>query len=118
MSPILLIITFVVLSGLGDAQGFIHASKIWRGGQPAWAEVVQSTLGFQFGVVMFWLALRYLSQLRVVSAEVQTLLWFGVTIVGVALLSGSFVRWQRLDQLIAIGVLAGVGWLLLRTNGS
>lgn len=116
MWPIILIITFTLLSGFGDAQGFIHASKVWQAGQFVWAEAAKSALSFQFGVFMFWLAIRYLKQFGVVLPEVQTLLWFGVTIVGVALLSGKVAQWQRIDQFVGIGVLAGIGWLLFHTG--
>jgi len=74
-------------------------------------------VGFQFGVFMFWIALRYLGQFGVVSAEIQTLIWFGVTMVGVAALSGQFTQWQRMDQIGALCVLTGIGWLLFHTGG-
>jgi divalent metal cation (Fe/Co/Zn/Cd) transporter len=45
---------------------------------------------------------------------VQTLFWFSATIVGVALLSGRILEWPRVDQLVAAGVLAGIGWLVYR----
>jgi len=117
MWSVLLIIGFTLLSGLGDAQGFIHAGKVWQGDRIVWSEAFKSALGFQFGVFMFWLALRYLKGFGIVSAEVQTLLWFGVTIVGVAALSGKFVRWHTIDQAISVTVLVGIGWLLFRTGG-
>jgi hypothetical protein len=117
MWPVLLIIVFTVLSGYGDAQGFIHAGKVWQDGQFVWPEAVKSALGFQFGVVTFWVALRYLARYGVVSTEIQTLLWFGVTIIGVAVLSGKFIQWAWVDQLVGVSVLAGVGWLLFRTGG-
>jgi len=116
MWPIILTITFTLLSGFGDAQGFTHASKIWHDHHFDWLEALKSALGFQLGVLMFWLALRYLGQIGVVSVEIQTLLWFGVTIVGVAILSGKFVQWRMLDQFVSLGVLGGVVWLLFRTG--
>ena len=117
MWPILLIIFFTLLSGFGDAQGFLHSSRIWQNGGFVWQEAVKSMSGFLFGIVMFWFGLRWLGQLGVVSAEIQTLLWFGVTIIGVALLSGHFARWERVDQAVAVAVLAGIGWLLFRSGG-
>ena len=47
------------------------------------------------------------------SAEVKTTLWFTATIVGVAVVSGSFVQWKLADQLVGLGVLGGIAWLLL-----
>lgn len=52
-----------------------------------------------------------------VSPEMQTLLWFTMTIIGVAIVSGQFVDWQRVDQAVAVAILIGLGWLLFRTGG-
>ncbi|HJS28592.1 MAG TPA: hypothetical protein VJ768_03155 [Anaerolineales bacterium] len=117
MWSVILVIIFTLLSGFYDAQGFIHASKVWQDGRFVWAKAFRSMLGFILGVTLYWLALRYLGQLGIVSAEVQTLLWFGVTIVGVALLSGRFAQWQLVDQIVSFGVLGGIAWLLFRTGG-
>ena len=51
------------------------------------------------------------------QAETQTLVWFAVTIIGVAVLSGHFARWQRVDQVAGALVAAGAAWLLVRTGG-
>jgi hypothetical protein len=116
MWPILLVIFFTLISGFGDAHGFLHSSRIWQDGRFVWPEAIRAMAGFLFGILMFWFSLRWLAQLGVASAEVQSLLWFSVTIVGVALLSGQFFRWERIDQVVAAVVLAGMGWLLIRTG--
>lgn len=117
MRPLALVVLFTLFSGFGDAQGFIHAGRVWQGNHFVWLEAVKSALGFQLGTFMLWLALRYLGRFGVFSTEVQTLLWFAVTMVGVAALSGKFAQWQRLDQLMGVALMAGVGWLLVRTGG-
>ncbi len=117
MWPVLLTVLFTLLSGFGDALGFIHAGRVFRDGRFLWEEALKSAAGFQMGVFMLWLALRYMSQLATLSTEVQTLLWFGVTIIGIAILSGKFAQWQTTDQVVGVGVLAGIGWLLVRTGG-
>lgn len=115
MMMLLWVVVFTLLCGLGDALGFVHASRTWQDGRFAWTEAAKSALGFQFGVVMYWLALRELSAWGVVSAEAQTLVWFGATIIGVAALSGQLLRWHPADQAVGLLVLAGIGWLLFRT---
>lgn len=111
---IALIALFTTLSGLGDAEGFIHAGKVWQGDRFIWSEALKSMAGFQFGMLMYWLALWKLNSHGVVSVEIQTLFWFSATIVGVALLSGRVLRWPLIDQAVAAAVLTGVGWLLFR----
>lgn len=116
MWSIALIITFILISGIGDALGFVHSGKVWQGNQFVWQEALKATLGFQLGVIAFWMALRYLQVVGVVAPETQTMLWFGATIIGVALMSGKFANWHMIDQLVAMGVLTGIGWLLFRTS--
>ena len=108
------ILLFTALSGLGDAEGFIHASKVWQDGRFVWTEAFKCLAGFQFGMLMYWLALWKLSNHGVVSVEVQTMFWFAATIIGVALLSGRFLRWPTVDKAVAVAVLSGIGWLLCR----
>lgn len=112
---LLFILGITVLSGLGDSQGFLHAAKIWREGKLIWEELAKSALGFTFGIILYWIAIGFLQQLGVKSAETQTILWFGITIIGVAIFSGRLFQWATVDQVIAIIVLAGIGWLLFRT---
>jgi hypothetical protein len=113
---LLLIIGLTLVSGMGDSQGFIHAAKMWRSGALTLSELGQSALGFSIGIGSYWLAAKYLTELGVLSPETQTLIWFGTTIVGVALINGKFLRWQTIDQMVAIIVLLGIGWLLFRTG--
>jgi hypothetical protein len=105
---------FTALSGLGDAEGFIHASKVWQDGRFVWIEALKCIAGFQFGMLMYWLALWKLNSHGVVAVEIQTLFWFSATIIGVAVLSGRAMRWPMIDKAVAVAVLTGIGWLLCR----
>jgi hypothetical protein len=113
----LLILGLTLLSGLADSLGFVHAALIWQERKLVWSELATSALGFGSGILLYWITLRYLKDVQIAEPELQTLIWFGVTMVGVALLSGKFVQWRMLDQIVAIGVLAGIGWLLFRASG-
>jgi len=114
---IALAVGLVILCGIGDSQGFLHAAKVWENGKFVFIEAVKSGGGFFAGVILYWLSIRYLKQLGLVSPEIQTVLWFVVTLIGVALVSGKFLKWSVLDQGVAVLVIAGVGWLLARTGG-
>ncbi len=114
MSSIALIAVFTVLSGFGDAEGFIHASKVWQNGRFVWREALLCIAGFQVGMLMYWLALWKLSSHGVVAVEIQTLFWFVATIIGVAVLSGRIASWPLIDQAVALALLAGIGWLIYR----
>jgi hypothetical protein len=100
-------------SGIGDSYGFIHATQAWSGGTLIGSELARSALGFAIGIGTYWLVVRYLEALGVQSVTIQTLGWFAVTIVGVALVSGDIARWSPINKAIGVAVVAGVGWLLV-----
>lgn len=112
-----LLLVLSLLSGLADAQGFVHAANIWQGGKLIWPEVLKSALGFGGGIITYWTCIRFLQDFRIVSPEIQTLGWFTATIIGVALFSGKFLHWHIVDQIVGVIVLCGVAWLLFRTGG-
>jgi len=109
-------LTLTVISALCDSQGFTHAAAIWKNDQIQWKEVALAVCGFASGILIYCYTIRYFLQLGVVSAELQALLWFGTAIIGVALFSGHFLRWQTTEQGVAIFVLIGIGWLLARVE--
>ena len=113
---VVVIVALTLISGVGDSQDFVHAAGMRQDGRIAWRELARSALGFGVGIGAYWLAVRFLNQLGVLSPETQSLVWFGVTIVGVAAVGGRCLRWQPAEQVVAVGVLLGIGWLLLRTG--
>jgi len=117
ISLAVLLLMLTLISGLADAQGFIHASQMWQAGKLIWPEVLKSALGFGFGIVTYWICIRFLQEFRIFSPEIQTIGWFTVTIIGVALISSKFLQWRSMDQMVGIAVLLGVAWLLVRTSG-
>jgi hypothetical protein len=115
-AAVALIVVLTLISGYGDSRGFIYAAQMWEDGRLAGGMLARSAAGFALGVGAYWLALRFLGQFGAVSPEVQTLGWFGVTIAGVAMTSGAFASWWIGDQIAAVLVLAGIGWLLVHTG--
>lgn len=113
----LIIIVLTVLSGIGDSQGFVHAAKVWANDKLVWSEVGKSALGFAVGISLYWIVIKYMNTAGIAAPEIQTLIWFSITILGVAILSRNFFRWQTVDQIVGIAVLVGVGWLMVRTGG-
>lgn len=112
-----LVCLFTVISASSDAYAFVHAAEIWRDGRVVWPELMRSTLGFAVGVAGYFMAVRFLGELGVRAAEVQTLLWFVVTIVGVAVASGEFARWGPVDRGVGIGCVVAICWLLIKGRG-
>lgn len=115
--PLGIALALTVASGLADAQGFIHASQIWRTGALVPSALTKSALAFALGMGLQWIAIRFFQQSGVMLVETQTMVWFAATIIGVGLMSGTFFHWAATDRAVAMGVVAGVAWLLVRTGG-
>ncbi len=113
---IIAVAIITLISGVADAFGFIHAARIWQADRLVWREVGLSALGFAVGISAYWLMLRYMQQLGVTAPELQSIFWFAATMIGVALGSGAFFGWHPREQMIALAVITGVGWLLVKTG--
>lgn len=111
-----IVLALMVLSGFADSLGFVYAAKIWTADGVSWPDVLKSALGWATGITFYVFALRYIARLGVTSAEMQTAIWFAMTIIGVVIFSGRFFSWPRLEQAVAVLVLIGLGWLLMRTE--
>jgi len=111
---VILVIALTLFSGLADSRAFLYAAQTWPNDQLNLVMLLKALLFFAFGILLYVLSLKFLCYLGVHSATIQTSLWFLATIVGLAILSGEFLKWQRLDQAIAIAVAAGLTWLVVR----
>jgi hypothetical protein len=116
LRTIVLIIGLTIISGMGDALGFVHSARVWQGGSPVWAEFAKSIAGFAIGIGAYWWAVRYLNTLGDFAPEMQTLAWFVFTLVGMAIVSRAFFAWPVSDQLVALSMVGCIGWLLVRTG--
>lgn len=112
---LVMVTALTVASGVFDSLAFTYASSMWESGRLVWSQAAKSAVSFALGIGMYWWALRYLIEAGIVMPEIQTLVWFVVTILGVAVLGGRFAAWPWLDQVIAVNVLLSVGWLISRT---
>lgn len=112
-----LVVVMTIFSGIADSRGFVHAAKVWKEGSLVFDEILKSAAGYGVGIFFYWWVIKYLNEFGVVAPELQTLGWFAVVIIGVAITSGNFGRWQLVDQIVAITVVLGIGWLTLRTGG-
>jgi hypothetical protein len=119
MSPVsLAIITVLTLfTGFADAKGFVYASAVWETGRFAPAMALKAAAFFMAGIPPYLLALYFLRRQGVVVAELQVMVWFVVTIVGVAVMNGRFFSWGMTDRMVAGLVLAGMLWLMVRVGG-
>lgn len=111
-----LVLVLIILSGFFDSLGFVYASRIWQDDKLSWIDLLRSALGWGIGISFYIVSLRPMARLGVTSAEIQTVVWFAMTIIGVVIINGKFFSWPRLEQTVALFVLVGLGWLLARTG--
>jgi hypothetical protein len=107
---------FMLASGLLDSLAFTHSAGIWRDGRVVWSEAAKAGVAFSCGIAMYWAGLRYLAAFGIALPEIQTLIWFAATIVGVTILGGRFAQLPAIDQFVAVNGLASLGWLIVRTS--
>ncbi len=113
---VVLVVALTLFSGLADSRAFLFAAQTWHDDRLNLLLLGKALVFFAIGILLYVLSLKFLRYLGVYSATIQTSLWFMATIIGLALISGEFVRWQRLDQAVAIVVAAGLTWLVVRVE--
>jgi hypothetical protein len=111
-----LVLVLVVLSGIMDAQGFVHAARSWPDGQLDWKQAGISLLAFFAGISLYIASVRFMHALGLHAVALQTAIWFVVTAVGIAALDGTLTQWTRLQQAVAVAVVAGLAWLIATTQ--
>lgn len=116
INSIVIILLLTIISGIADSQGFLHASNIWKNNQFILSELFKSALGFTLGIGSYWVSIKYLQGIGILSPEIQTIGWLIVTTISVAALSGKFIHWHIIDQILALSIVFGLGILLFRTN--
>jgi hypothetical protein len=111
-----LLILLTVASAYGDSRGFIWSDRVWNDGIVNWRAAAYSLAGFGFGITTWLLAVRYLKQVGGIGVSAQTIAWFLLTILGVAVASGEFVRWSAFDRTLAIICICCFAVLVFRTS--
>jgi hypothetical protein len=105
-----------IAAGVFDALAFTYSAGMWQGGRLVWGQASRAAASFALGIALYWGAVRYLGEAGVVLPEIQTLIWFAVTVIGVTILGGRFFHWPLLDQIVAANALISLGWLIRRTS--
>ncbi|MFT3904927.1 MAG: hypothetical protein QM718_01295 [Steroidobacteraceae bacterium] len=111
-----MVFALTVLSGIMDARGFNFAPQAWNQGQLRPSMALLAIGCFLAGLMLYIVAVRFMQVLGVGSAAIQTAIWFVVTAIGVGALDGSVGQWTRLQQLVALLVVLGLGWLVVTTR--
>lgn len=112
----LMVFGLTVLSGVMDAKGFHFAPQAWQQGHLRPGVALLSIGCFLSGLLLYILAVRFMQTLGVASVAIQTTIWFVVTAIGVGLLDGSVAYWTRAQQIVALLVALGLGWLVVTTR--
>lgn len=108
----LLVLVLTATSGVMDARGFVCAGRAWPGGRLDWTAVGQSMLAFFAGISLYICAVRFMQAMGLNAVALQSAIWFVVTAIGIAALDGTVLQWTRLQQLVAIAIIAGLTWLI------
>ena len=108
----ILVLVLTVTSGVMDARGFVYAGRAWPDGQLDWTAVGRSMLAFFAGISLYIGAVRFMQAMGLSAVALQSGIWFVVTAIGIAALDGTVMQWSRLQQVVALAVIAGLTWLI------
>jgi hypothetical protein len=114
---LLIALAFTAVSGALDAIGFVHATRVWHQDHLVWKEAGVAFAGFVSATVVYLLVVRYLARCGMTTPTVQTLSWFLMTVIGVALLQRTIAQWSVTDRLAMLLAVLSVGWLVVRQRG-
>jgi hypothetical protein len=114
----LLVLALTILSGVLDARGFVYAARAWPDGRLDGRFALASIVAFFGGLSLYIVAVRFMQSFGVQGVSLQAALWFVVTAIGVAAMDASVLHWTRTQQLVAIGIVAALGWLIATTSAS
>jgi hypothetical protein len=110
------IFLLTALSAFFDAKGFVYASQSWKAGSMIPGTALLSLVNFTGGVALYIVSIGFQQRLGVNSAALQSIFWFAMTVVGIALLDGSIAQWSVAERVVGAGVSVGIGWLLISTS--
>ena len=114
---VVFLVVLTAVSALADAIGFINVDKAWLGNRPHASALVLACTGYAVGIATYVFAVKYLKLLTDVGPEVQTVGWFMLTIIGVALGSGAFFTWPLPTKFLATVTVAALVLIAVRTGG-
>jgi hypothetical protein len=107
-----LVLVLTLLSGVMDARGFLYAGRAWPHGQIDWIAVGMAMLAFFGGISLYIGSVRFMQAMGLNAIALQSGIWFFATMIGIAAMDGSVLAWSRIQQLVAVAVLIGLGWLI------
>ena len=76
------VVALSCLSGLADARGFLHASRMWRSDGLVWFELARSAAAFVLGMGIYWISARFMHQLGIAAAESRDVEFRGTSTLG------------------------------------
>jgi hypothetical protein len=114
-SPLVIaaIIVLTALSAFFDAKGFVYAAQSWRDGALVPRAVGLSLINFFGGVALYIGSIGFQQRIGVESAAMQSILWFAMTVIGIALMDGTIGHWSMTQRAVGVAVTVGIGWLMV-----
>lgn len=110
------LIALTAASAFLDAKGFVYAARAWREGSLDWRIGAISFSFTMAGVALYIFSIGLHQKLGIQSAAVQSVFWFAMTVIGIALLDGSIAQWSWAQRFVAAAVSVGIGWLLVTAS--
>jgi hypothetical protein len=113
-----LVLVLTALSGIMDARGFVYAARAWPSGHFDLKFGLASILSFVAGLSLYIASVRFMQAFGLGAVAIQSAIWFVITAIGIGLMDGSVAQWSRAQQLVAVAVFVGLGFLIVTTRAA
>lgn len=107
------LILLTALSAYFDARGFVYAAQTWRAGVLVPGIIFLSMVNFIGGITFYIASIGIQQRLGIESASMQSIFWFVMTVIGIALMDGTIAQWSMSQRVVGVAVTAGIGWLMV-----
>lgn len=105
----------ILLSAYFDAKGFHYAGFVWdNNGSFMSGRFFYSFFFFMFGILLYLISIRFFVLSGVNSSTLQTIIWFGATIIGVSIFNGDFKQWDIYQYIAFFFIFFSMIYLLVR----
>lgn len=108
-------ILITMFAGLVEARGYNTSFEAFRTGNIA-SLLALSFAWYSIGIAIDYFALFILSKSPIFIPEILSTIFMVTTIVGIAILSGQFFTWARIDQAVGVLIVIGLAWLSYRVD--
>jgi hypothetical protein len=112
---IIVAILITMFASVFESRAYIFSFEAFRTGNIV-SLLALSFAWYSVGIIIDYFALFILTKSPIFIPEILSTIFMVSTIVGIAVLSGQFLTWARIDQAVGVLIVIGIAWLSYRVG--